>query len=56
VVWLLADKILDRPVYDKLRINVYKLRNEREEEIKKKTAPLFNVGVKNALSSGGREG
>ena len=25
IVWLLADKFLDRPVYDKLRINIYKL-------------------------------
>jgi hypothetical protein len=32
------------------------LRNEREEEIKKNTVPLFNVGVKNAVSSEGSEG
>jgi len=32
------------------------LRNEREEERKKNTVPLFNVVVKKAVSSKGREG
>jgi len=42
MVWLLADTFLDRPVYDKVRINIYKLtkrkrgrKKERKEGRKK---------------------
>jgi hypothetical protein len=55
MVWLLADKFLDRPVYDKLRINIQKTRKERKEEIEEKTELRFNVGVKAVYSEGCEE-